>query len=285
MLFGMARQPYESDTLFVPADADRSDVPPEVGLSAARFFPPPTATTPEGLLCIGGRLTPDWLLDAYGHGIFPWPMWDDEPIAWWSPNPRAIIELDGLQVPRRLARTLRSGCFLATCDRDFEGVIRGCASAGDRVNNTWLTAAMIEAYRRMHALGYAHSVEVWLPSPIGRGAGGEGASPLGKVPHPNPLPKGEGMHLAGGTYGIAIGGLFAAESMFYRERDASKIALAHLVNHLRACGYRLFDIQQWTPHTGRLGAVEIPRLEYLRRLAQAIELPVTFGSELVQESL
>jgi leucyl/phenylalanyl-tRNA--protein transferase len=256
MLLGMARQPFESDTLFLPAAAGHSAVPPEIGLSPPRFFPAPTATTPEGLLCIGGRLTPDWLLDAYRHGIFPWPMWEDEPIAWWSPDPRAIIELDGLQVTRRLERTLRSGRFQATCDRDFAGVIKGCATSGDRAGITWLTPQMIDAYCAMHRLGHAHSVEIWLP--------------------------GSNVNLAGGVYGVSIGGLFAAESMFHRERDASKVALVHLIAHLRARGYQLLDVQQWTPHTGRLGAIEISRLEYLMRLAAATELPVTFGRELAE---
>ena len=194
----------------------------------SRFFPPPTSTTPDGLLCIGGRLSPEWLLDAYRHGIFPWPMWEDEPIAWWSPDPRAIIELDGLHVSRRLQRTIRSGKFRVTCDQDFAGVIRGCATAGDRTGNTWLTPAMIAAYCRMHALGHAHSVEVWQAD-----------------------------RLVGGTYGIAIGGVFAAESMFHFVRDASKVALAHLVSHLAARGFQLLDVQQWTAHTGSMGATEI----------------------------
>jgi leucyl/phenylalanyl-tRNA--protein transferase len=244
----MARAPDDFDELLVPLDADASPLPGEVGLSAPRFFPPPTATTPEGLLCVGGRLSPEWLVDAYRHGIFPWPMWENEPVAWWSPDPRAIIEFDSFHVSRRLRRTLGSGCFQATINRDFAGVIRGCATAPGRRGNTWLTRAMITAYRQMHALGHAHSLEIWH----------------------------EG-RLAGGTYGIAAGGLFAAESMFYRVRDASKAALAYLVAHLRERGYRLLDIQQWTPHTGSMGAVEISRLEYLRRLAQAVELPITFG--------
>jgi len=247
----MARPPNESDDLFVPADADRANVPSEIGLSAARFFPPPTATTPDGLLCVGGRLSPEWLLDAYRHGVFPWPIWEDEPIAWWSPDPRAIIELDALHVSRRLRRKLRHGAFHATCDLDFAGVIRGCATAAGREDETWLTPAMIDAYCRLHRLEHAHSVEAWCDD-----------------------------QLAGGIYGLAIGGLFAAESMFYRVRDASKVALAYLVAHLQARGYRLLDVQQWTPHTGRLGAVEIPRLEYLGRLAAVVDLPVTFGDAL-----
>jgi leucyl/phenylalanyl-tRNA--protein transferase len=255
----MAREPHSVDDLLVPANVVRRPMPADIGLSAPRFFPPPTATTAEGLLCVGGRLAPEWLLDAYSHGIFPWPMWENEPIVWWSPEPRAIIELDAFHISRRLKRTLLAGKFTVTCDRDFGGVIRGCANADGRRGNTWLTPAMIEAYCRMHKLGHAHSIEVWAGLP---------------------LPKGEGIQPVGGTYGIAIGGLFAAESMFYRVRDASKVALAHLVAHLNSRGYRLFDIQQWTPHTGSLGAIEIARDDYLRRLAGVINLPVSFGDVL-----
>ena len=251
MLGSMAREPSHFDELFVPVDVRAQPLPADVGLSPSQFFPPPTATTAEGLLCVGGRLSPDWLLDAYRHSIFPWPMWDDEPIAWWSPDPRAIIELHALHISRRLRRTLRSQNFRATCDQDFAGVIHGCATAGNRRRNTWLTPPMIEAYRRMHALGHAHSIEVW-----------------------------EQGELVGGTYGIAIGGLFAAESMFHRSRDASKVALAHLVAHLNARGYQLLDIQQWTEHSDTLGATEIPRIEYLRRLARAVDRPITFGQQL-----
>jgi leucyl/phenylalanyl-tRNA--protein transferase len=247
----MARKPDDLNVLYLPADVEYEPLPPDIRLSRPRYFPPPTATTTEGLVCVGGRLSPDWLLDAYSHGIFPWPMWEDEPIAWWSPDPRAVIELDGLHISRRLERTIRSGKFCVTCDRDFEGVIRGCSTAAGREEGTWLTPSMIAAYCRMHELGHAHSVEVWY----------------------------EG-NLVGGTYGVAIGGLFAAESMFYRVRDASKVALAYLVAHLRARGYQLLDIQQLTPHTASLGAIEIGRVEYLRRLARAVESPVTFGDQL-----
>jgi leucyl/phenylalanyl-tRNA---protein transferase len=250
MLPAMAREPNHFDELFVPLDADSRPIPADIGLPPSRFFPPPTSTTPEGLLCIGGRLSPEWLLDAYRHGIFPWPMWEDEPIAWWSPDPRAIIELDGLHVSRRLQRTIRSGKFRVTYDQDFAGVIRGCATVGDRSGNTWLTPAMIAAYCRMHTLGHAHSVEVWQAN-----------------------------QLVGGTYGIAIGGLFAAESMFHYARDGSKIAVVHLVRHLKACGFMLLDVQQWTEHTGSMGAANISRDEYLRRLARAIELPVNFKTD------
>ena len=197
---------------------------------------------------MGGSLEPEWLLDAYRHGIFPWPMGDEELPLWWSPDPRAIIEFDRLHVSRRLRRTLESGRFEVTCDRDFAGVIGGCATAGGREWETWITRDMIAAYTRLAELGVAHSVEAWHDG-----------------------------RLAGGVYGVAIGGLFAAESMFYRIRDASKVALVHLVRHLRSCGYVLMDIQQLTPHTARLGAIEISRKTYLVRLSQAIALPVRFG--------
>jgi leucyl/phenylalanyl-tRNA--protein transferase len=252
----MARLPQESDDLFVPIEAEDSGSLAEVGLSAPHYFPSPLASTDDGLVCVGGRLAPEWLLDAYSHGIFPWPVWDEEPMAWWSLDPRAILEFDLLHVSRRLWRTLAGGKFTVTCNRDFAGVVDGCATAGDRREGTWLTPSMIAAYSQLHRLGHAHSVEVW-----------------------------HGDELAGGTYGVAIGGLFAAESMFYRVRDASKVAIVHLVAHLKARGYRLLDIQQWTPHTGRLGAIMIPRSDYLRRLAEAVDLPVTFGNLLTGEPL
>lgn len=219
------------------------------------FFPPAETANEDGLVGLGGELSPEWLLDAYRHGIFPWPIFDErEPLAWWSLDPRAIIEFDRYHVARRLQRTVKNGRFDITCDQDFRGVIRGCAIAPDRRGETWLTPEMIAAYTRLHDLGYAHSVEAWHDG-----------------------------QLAGGVYGVAIGGLFAAESMFYRVRDASKVALIHLISHLRARGYTLFDVQQRTSHTARFGAIEVPRREYLRRLAATIDLPVTFGDALANE--
>ncbi len=217
-------------------------------LPPSKRFPPAEEADPEGLVGLGGELSPEWLLDAYRHGIFPWPITDFEaPLAWWSPDPRAVIEFDRFHVPRRLRRTCRGAKFEVTRDVDFAGVIRGCAMSPGRLNQTWLTSEMIEAYIRLHALGYAHSVEVWFQH-----------------------------ELAGGVYGVSIGGMFAAESKFFRVRDASKVALVHLVDHLRESGYSLVDIQQLTPHTIRFGAVGIPRAEYLRRLAEAVEMPVRF---------
>ncbi len=223
-----------------------SKIPP------SRFFPPAELSDDDGVLALGGRLTPEWLLDAYRHGIFPWPQAEiDDPMLWWSPDPRAILPFDRFHVPRRLARTIRGGRFTVTCDRDLAGVIGGCATACGRVGATWLTPRMIRAYVRLFELGHAHSVEAWHQG-----------------------------RLAGGVYGVAIGGFFAAESMFYHESEASKVALVRLVFHLQARGYRLLDIQQLTPHTARFGAIEIPRREYLERLAEAIALPASFGEQL-----
>ncbi|MEX0678436.1 MAG: leucyl/phenylalanyl-tRNA--protein transferase [Pirellulales bacterium] len=221
-------------------------------LPKSKFFPPAELAEPEGVVLFGGRLTPDWLLDAYAHGIFPWPIFDGtDVVVWWSPDPRAVFELDKFHVSRSLARTCRSRPFEVTCDRDFVGVIGGCATSAGRRYNTWLTGKMIDAYVRLHELGHAHSIEVW-----------------------------DDGKLVGGTYGVTLGGLYAGESMFHRARDASKVALVHLVRHLRARGYTLFDIQQSTAHTASLGAVEIDRQEFLRRLADALSRDVTFGPRL-----
>lgn len=203
----------------------------------------PHRAGPDGLVGVGGDLEPATLLRAYGEGVFPW-FSPGDPILWWSPDPRAIIELDGLHVSRSLARTIRSGKFEVTANADFAGVVRGCADRGAD-EGTWITRSMIEAYEQLHRLGRAHSIETWI-----RDADGNRV-------------------LAGGIYGVAIGALFAGESMFHRETDASKVALAALVDRLRQRGYELFDVQMRTDHTTRMGAVEIPRSEYLGRLAAA----------------
>jgi len=214
--------------------------------ASPRYFPRPELTDTAGLVGIGGELNSEWLLDAYTHGIFPWPL-SDGLLAWWSPDPRAVFEFDRFQPSRRLLRTFRSGRFEIVRNRDFAGVLTGCATAQDREGHTWLTAEMQVAYTRLHRQGIAHSVEAW-----------------------------QGGELAGGVYGVSIGGYFAAESMFYRVRDASKVALVALVQHLAERGYQLLDIQQLTPHTARLGATEIPRAQFLERLRAAQTAPVTF---------
>jgi leucyl/phenylalanyl-tRNA--protein transferase len=196
-----------------------------------------------GLVAVGGDLKPARLLQGYRSGIFPW-YGPGSPIMWWSPDPRAIFELDGFHISRRLARTIHSEKFTLTIDRDFSGVIRGCAHRPGE--GTWITRAMMAAYTELHRLGHAHSIEVWH----------------------------EGQ-LAGGVYGVAVGGLFAGESRFTRVRDASKVALAFLIERLRQGGFTLFDIQFVTEHTQSLGAIEIPRSEYLRRLKRALPLPAT----------
>jgi leucyl/phenylalanyl-tRNA--protein transferase len=200
----------------------------------------PAAADAQGFVAIGGDLRPATLLRAYRNGVFPW--YDESmPICWWSPDPRAILPLDNLHVSRRLARTLRSGRFQSTMDRDFAGVIRGCAE--NRGDGTWLVPEMIAAYQRLHELGRAHSIEVW-----------------------------RGDELAGGLYGVAIGGFLSAESMFHRVTDASKVAIVGLVDRLRAGGFELIDIQFLTAHTARLGGIEIPKTEYLRRLTAALNV-------------
>jgi leucyl/phenylalanyl-tRNA--protein transferase len=208
------------------------------------FFPDPEHADPEGLVAVGGDLAPQRLLRAYRLGIFPW--YDERtPILWWSPDPRAILPLDGLHVSRRLARTLRTTRFVVTFDLAFARVMHGCA---DRAEGTWITPEMIAAYTTLHELGHAHSVEVWL----------DGA-------------------LAGGIYGVALGGLFAGESMFTRVSGASKVALVRLVERLNERGFALFDVQYRNEHTASLGAVEVPRRDYLARLRRAVEMPVTFA--------
>lgn len=220
--------------------------------SPSNFFPDPNEADSHGLLGIGGELRPDWLLDAYIHGIFPWPFEhytsDEHVLGWFSPDPRCIFEFDHFHISRRLKQTCRSGRFQMTSDRAFESVMRNCATVSGRENETWITPAMIDAFTEFHRLGFAHSVEAWLDD-----------------------------RLVGGVYGVAIQGLFAAESMFFLERDASKVALVALVEHLKRQGFLLMDIQVLTNHTSRFGAVEIDREEYLKRLHQALKQDIEFG--------
>ena len=210
----------------------------------AGFLDPEDADA-EGLVGVGGDLSPQRLVSAYRLGIFP--FYDDTmPLLWWSPDPRAIFELDSLNVSRRLARTVRSGRFRVTADRAFAEVVEGCARR-DGEDGVWITRAMVVAYERLHRLGVAHSVEAW-----------------------------QGQELVGGIYGVALGGFFSGESMFSLVRDASKVALVHVQERLRRGGYQLFDVQFLNDHTARLGAIEIPRAEYLRRLRRALKCEASF---------
>src|SRR5947207_9332023 len=212
-------------------------------------FPPVEAAGPDGVLFVGGSLAPDWMLEAYRHGIFPMPIRVERRrlIAWLTPDPRGILELDDLYVSRRLARRLKRGEFQFTIDRAFASVVEGCAAPRGGDDDCWLTLSMQNAYQTMHELGHAHSVETWQDG-----------------------------RLVGGLFGMAIGGLFAAESMFHRTTDASKAALAYLIDYLKARGYALLDVQWTNAHTRSLGATDISRTEYVARLARAIEKKVAF---------
>ena len=205
---------------------------------AARLPPASEALDdPNGLLAAHGDLAPTTLLAAYRAGIFPWYS-EGQPILWWSPDPRAVFFPDRIHVSRSLARTLRRGSFEVGLDRDFEGVLDGCASPRGDDGGTWITPEMRAAYLRLHRLGHAHSVEC-------RHAG----------------------RLVGGLYGVAIGRVFYGESMFSRMTDASKVALVTLCGWLTAWGYGLFDCQVGNPHLTSLGAVELPRPVFIDMLA------------------
>jgi len=208
-------------------------------------FPPVDLASPEGLLAVGGDLRQERLLEAYRHGIFPWYS-DDQPILWWSPDPRTVLFPDKLHISRSLKRSLRPGLFSVTLDQCFRDVMQHCAGPRQQYpdGGTWITAEMLDAYTRLHELGYAHSVETWQDG-----------------------------QLVGGLYGVAISGAFFAESMFARVSDASKVALVSLVRQLQAWGFRLMDCQQSSPHILALGAEEIPRRDFLGQLTAALTLP------------
>lgn len=211
-------------------------------------FPPPTSANRDGLVAVGGDLSVERLLLAYRSGIFPWPIFDDELMTWFSPDPRAILELEELHVSRSLRKAMRKPNIEVTFDRDFPSVIQACAESSEGRESTWITRDLTSGYIELHRAGHAHSVETWS----------------------------DGI-LVGGLYGVSINGLFAGESMFSRESNASKIALVHLVDRLRARGFLLLDIQQATPHMMRMGARVISRRAYLRRLKEALRAKVRFS--------
>jgi leucyl/phenylalanyl-tRNA---protein transferase len=213
-------------------------------------FPPVRSALkdPNGLLAAGGDLSPERLLEAYRHGIFPW-FSEGDPILWWSPDPRMILFPAELRISRSLGKTLRNRSYEARFDSAFDEVMAGCAAPRKGEPGTWISGAMIEAYRGLHRLGYAHSVETWIDG-----------------------------NLAGGLYGVAVGRVFFGESMFSSARDASKIALAALVAHLESAGFGLIDCQMHTRHLETLGAREIPRRRFSRLLEELIHYPQTPGS-------
>lgn len=200
-------------------------------------FPDPRDFDREGLLAVGGDLSAERLLLAYRSGIFPWYA-EGLPPMWWSPDPRAVFDPDGLHVSRSLARVLRRGDFELRWNTAFRNVMRACCEG--REDGTWILPEMIEAYARLHAAGHAHSLEVW-----------------------------RGAELVGGAYGVQVGGLFAAESMFHRRTDMSKVAVVALVRSLFAAGIELLDVQMPTDHLRSLGCRTLPRRDYLALLPAA----------------
>jgi leucyl/phenylalanyl-tRNA--protein transferase len=204
-------------------------------------MPDPSQADDAGIVAVGADLEAGTLLAAYRAGLFPMPV-RRRTLAWWSPDPRGILPLDQLRVTRSLRRSCAR--YEVRIDTAFDAVIDACADPGRQ--HGWIDDRITEAYQRLHRLGWAHSVEAWTP-------------------------EGE---LAGGLYGVAIGGLFAGESMFHRRTDASKVALVHLVELLAAGGSTLLDVQWTTDHLRSLGAVDVPRAEYLERLEAALALPL-----------
>lgn len=221
---------------------------PVYRLIAEMVFPSPEEAEPDGLLAVGGDLSCDRLLLAYKLGIFPWYS-EGQPILWWSPDPRLVLEPAEFHVSRRLRQILKKGTFQVTFDRAFPSVIQACALAPRRgQDGTWITREMQQAYIRLHEQGFAHSVESWS----------------------------EGK-LVGGIYGVSLGRCFFGESMFSHKSNASKIALAILVQQLKAWRFHLLDAQVTTQHLLSLGAKEIPRFVFLQRLETALRFPTIKG--------
>jgi leucyl/phenylalanyl-tRNA--protein transferase len=208
-------------------------------------FPPVDTALrdPNGLLAAGADLSSPRLLDAYRRGIFPWSA-DEEPILWWAPDPRMVLFVDELHVTRSLRRRIRSGLFTVTADLAFDDVVLGCADPRPDGEGTWITSAIAAAYGELHRTGHAHSIETWI-----------------------------GDELVGGLYGVTIGRMFYGESMFTRESDASKIALAFLVRQLQRWEFEMIDCQMSTEHLASLGAREIPRREFLARVEALTSQP------------
>jgi leucyl/phenylalanyl-tRNA--protein transferase len=198
---------------------------------------------PQGLVAVGGDLEPESLLGAYRRSLFPWYN-EGDPILWWSPDPRTIFEFDQFHISSRLARVVRQQKFRITINQAFTQVMRACAL---RIEGTWITDDMLQAYCELHRLGHAHSIEAWAED-----------------------------GLTGGIYGVAIGGFFAAESMFHFESYAGMVTLVHLVERLKSRGFMLLDTQMPTEHTRSLGAIDIPRSEYLQRLKKALQVKAPF---------
>jgi len=211
-------------------------------------FPDPRTAQERGLLAYGGDLSPERLVSAYASGIFPW--YDEPPILWFSPDPRAVLAPRELHVGRTLRRALERGRYVVKLDAAFERVVRACAAVPrPGQDGTWITSEMIDAYVGLHELGLAHSAEAY-----------------------------DDGELVGGCYGVSLGAAFFGESMFARANDASKVAFATLVRQLEAWEFAFVDCQMHTPHLARFGAREVPRCEFLDALARALEQPTRIGS-------
>ncbi|MBI5739644.1 MAG: leucyl/phenylalanyl-tRNA--protein transferase [Nitrospirae bacterium] len=224
-------------------------------LSEELIFPPPHLAEDNGLLAVGGDLSEKRLLLAYSAGIFPWYS-EEDPILWWSPDPRLILLPEALKISRSLRRTISKGVFTVTLDTAFEQVIRNCAAVHLREDgDTWITKDMMNAYINLHHSGYAHSVESWY--------------------------EGE---LAGGLYGISLGSAFFGESMFTKKSDASKVAFAALVRQLRKWNFTLLDCQMTTAHLRNLGAEEISRRDFLIMLKEALKAPTKKGKWALEDN-
>ena len=210
-------------------------------------FPPVSKAlrSPNGLLCAGGDLSPERIVDAYAHGIFPW-FSEGDPILWWSPDPRMVLFPDELKVSRSLRKSVAHDLYETRFDTSFRAVMEACASPRDGQGGTWIVPEMVDAYTALHQRGFAHSVESWQAG-----------------------------ELVGGLYGVALGKVFFGESMFTREPDASKVALVRLVERLKAADYRVIDCQQATAHLASLGAREIPRAEFSQLVRESIQYPLS----------
>jgi leucyl/phenylalanyl-tRNA--protein transferase len=211
---------------------------------------------PNGLLAAGADLSPERLLDAYVHGIFPW-FGENDPVLWWSPDPRMVLFTEEVHVSRSLRKTIRSGRMQLTTDRCFSNVMEGCAAPRPGQDGTWITDEMMDAYGRLFELGYAHSVEAWLED-----------------------------ELVGGLYGVSVGRVFFGESMFSRVPDASKLALVALVKQIARWGFPFVDCQMSTGHLSSLGAREIPRASFVRQVRalagqDGVRSPWRFDSDLL----